>query len=396
VHNFRENTASVRGIEKASVVLRDSICLLLALWGWAISISSCAIAAGQAAQGPNPNLGMPPLTASLSNRSAVERIALGRRLFMDRRLSRDGSVSCASCHKPDHAFSDGQRVAHGIDGQLGTRNTPSLLNVAYNLTEFWDGRRPSLEAQALDPLINPLEHGLKDENELMDRIRADPTYMTDFRSAFAVDAASITSGHVAQAFASYERTLIAGGSPFDRFLYGHDRSALNPSAERGFALFRGTAQCSSCHIIGRDAALLTDNEFHSVNVGLSHIAPRLAEITTRVVAVRNSRARIEATILSDRDVAELGRFVVTLDPADIGKFRTPSLRNVALTAPYMHDGSVATLNEAVERELYQHAGASGRRLILTPQEKKDLVAFLNSLTSPAARPLVQNRGQKPK
>jgi cytochrome c peroxidase len=330
-------------------------------------------------------LGLPPLIVAPGTRSDRPIIALGRRLFFDPRLSLDGAISCASCHQPQKAFSDGRRVAHGIGGQEGTRNTPSLLNVAYNLTEFWDGRRPSLETQALDPLTNPLEHGLKDENDLMDRIRSDPSYMTEFSAAFALDAASITSSHVAQALASYERTLIAGGSPFDRFYFGHDRTALNPAAERGLALFRGAAQCSTCHVIAQKAALFTDNQFHSVNVGLPRIAPRLAEITTRVVAVRNAGTRIDAVILSDRDISELGRFVVTLDPADIGKFRTPSLRNVALTAPYMHDGSVATLKEAVERELYEHTNQSGRPLILTPQEKEDLVAFLNALTSPAAR-----------
>jgi cytochrome c peroxidase len=273
-------------------------------------------------------------------------------------------------------------VAQGIDGQQGTRNTPSLLNVAYNLTEFWDGRRPSLESQALDPMTNPLEHGLKDDTELINRIRSDPTYMAEFHAAFGTAGASITSNQVAKALASYERTLLAGDSPFDRFQYSHVPSALDLSAQRGLALFRGTTQCSTCHAMDKEAALFTDNQFHSVNVGLPRIASKLAAVTSRLVTVRTSGALIDATILSDPEVAELGRFVVTLDPADIGKFRTPSLRNVALTAPYMHDGSVATLDEAVERELYEHSSQSGRPLILTPNEKADLVAFLNSLTSP--------------
>jgi len=136
--------------------------------------------------------------------------------------------------------------------------------------------------------------------------------------------------------------------------------------------------------MGQTSALFTDHEFHSVNIGTSHIASRLAEVAKRVVALRKGRDRIDATLLSDPDISELGRFVVTLDPADIGKFRTPSLRNVALTAPYMHDGSVATLDEAVDLELYEHGSEHGAPLILTPRGKKDLIALLKALTSPVA------------
>ena len=330
-------------------------------------------------------LGLPPLIVAPGTRSDQPIIALGRRLFFDPRLSLDGAISCASCHQPQKAFSDGRRVARGNRGQLGTRNTPSLLNVVFNTAEFWDGRRPSLEAQALDPLLNPIEHGLRDEGDLLRRIRTDSTYVREFRQVFGMDVGSIKTIHVVQAIADFERTLIVGDSAFDQYFYKHDQSALDSGAKRGLALFRGSAQCSTCHTIGKEAALLTDNQFHSVNVGLLRIASKLVTLTTRVVAVRRSGSRIDSTILSEPDVAELGRFVVTLDPADIGKFRTPSLRNVALTAPYMHDGSVATLEEAVERELYEHSSQSGRPLILTPKEKADLVAFLSSLTSPVRK-----------
>ncbi len=329
-----------------------------------------------------------------AGRANVEKEDLGKQLFRDTRLSSDGKISCEFCHKQDHAFSDGQRLARGVGGQLGTRNTPSLFNVQFNRSLFWDGRRSSLDEQAIDPLINPFEHGLRDESEVLSRIRSDAAYVAEFRTAFGVDAASIESSHVAQAIAAYERTLIAGDSAFDRFLYGHDPAALNPSAERGLALFRGSAHCSTCHIIGQESALLTDNQFHSVNVGLPRIASNLATLTTQVVAVRNAEARMDAAILSDPDIAELGRFVVTLDPHDIGKFRTPSLRNVALTAPYMHDGSVPTLEDAVERELYEHTDPSGRPLILTPQEKADLVAFLKALTSPTRKMPSKTAAQK--
>jgi cytochrome c peroxidase len=333
----------------------------------------------------NPiSLGLPPISVTNLDSKGWSKVRLGKELFFDARLSLDGTISCASCHKPERAFSDGRAVAAGVDAQRGTRNTPGLLNVGYNATEFWDGRRESLEEQALDPLTNPIEHGLASNGEVVGRIRADQQYVQEFRAAFPFSTDAVTSDHVAEAIGSYERTLIAGGSAFDRFFYGKEKTALSTSAQRGLILFRGTAECSSCHIIGKASALFTDQNFHSVNIGLSRIAARLAGLTSRVVALREAGERVDAAILSDPDISELGRFVVTLDPGDIGKFRTPSLRNVALTAPYMHDGSVGTLREAVERELYRHDRREARPLILTPQEKQDLVAFLNALTSPSA------------
>jgi cytochrome c peroxidase len=294
-------------------------------------------------------------------------------------------ISCSSCHQPEHAFSDSRASAQGIDKREGTRNTPSLLNVAFNTSLFWDGRRASLETQALDPLINPLEHGLRDSQALLAIIQADPRYVTEFRAAFPGNGISIQVNQVAQAIACFERTLIAGDSPFDRYYFGHDEHALSLSAQRGLNLFQHAAQCSSCHTIGLTEALFTDNAFHSLGIGMQRIAPMLPELTKRVVASRQSGISIDRVILSDRDIAELGRFVVTLSPVDIGTFRTPSLRNVDLTAPYMHDGSVATLQEAVERELYFRGSHAGRPLILTPAEKSDLVEFLKALTSPNAR-----------
>jgi cytochrome c peroxidase len=341
------------------------------------------VSPASALPGDSVSLGLPKVRSDGGQTPA--KIALGAKLFRDTRLSRDGTISCASCHKPEKVFSDGRSVAVGIDAQRGTRNTPTLVNVTYNVTEFWDGRRESLEAQALDPLTNPLEQGLRSNGEVIERIRADPQYVQEFRAAFASRADAVTSEHIAEVIASYERTLIAGGSPFDRYFYGRDTTALDASAQRGLALFRGSAQCSSCHTIGTKSALFTDNNFHRVNIGQSRIASKLAELTIRVVAAKKAgNHSVGDAILSDPDISELGRFVATLDPNDIGKFRTPTLRNVALTAPYMHDGSVATLGEAVELELYQHVRGDGRPLILTPVEKEDLAAFLKTLTSPVA------------
>ncbi len=326
-------------------------------------------------------LGLPPVVTPPENSSSVAKIALGQQLFFDKRLSGDGSTSCASCHQPERAFSDGLTVAKGIGGQRGTRNTPSLLNAAFNLTQFWDGRRGSLEEQALDPMLNPREHGLKNQEALLEILRGDAEYISAFMKAFHLPANAIDVQSVGQAIACYERTLIAGDSQFDRYFFKGDQSALSPSAVNGLALFRGRAQCANCHTIDKTHALFTDNQFHSLSIGLRRIEPRLAEITKRLVESRVSGTMLDQTVISENDIAELGRFSVTFQPTDIGKFRTPSLRNVERTAPYMHDGSIGNLNDAVELEIYYRSAEAGRPLILTPIEKSDLVEFLKSLNS---------------
>src|SRR6185437_11163195 len=263
--------------------------------------------------------------------------------------------SCSGCHRPEHAFSDGKRVGEGIAHQKGSRNTPSLLNVGFNTTSTWDGRHTTLESQALEPITNPREQGLRNQEDLIERIRSNPDYVREFARVFDVAAADIQAAHVARAITTFERTLVSGNSPVDRFLYGHDSSALSAGERRGLQLFRGAAHCDSCHLIGRDSALLTDNTFHNVRIGLLGVGGRLSELTERVVEFRRRGEKVDALMLSDPAISELSRFVVTLDPRDIGKFRTPSLRNVDITTPYMHDGSVQTLREAVDRELYDHS-----------------------------------------
>lgn len=324
-------------------------------------------------------LGLPPVPIPTANPQTPEKIALGKALFNDRRLSADGTISCASCHQPQKAFADGLALAKGIGGRIGTRNTPSLLNAAYLSSQFWDGRRFSLEEQAKDPFVNPREHGLASHIQMLRTIKLDSRYPGDFERAFGVRADHVTTDHVAQAIAAFVSTLIAGDSPFDRYLYGGHRNALSEPARRGLELFRGRAQCATCHVIKPDHALFTDNGFHSLGVGYPKIESRLAEVVLR--ATRAREHSLDQAVLGDKDIAELGRFMVTFNPVDIGRFRTPSLRNVALTAPYMHDGSVPSLQEAVEREIYYRGFEAGRPLILTPQEKSDLLEFLKSLTS---------------
>jgi cytochrome c peroxidase len=349
-----------------------------------VGLLACATL-GTASEAPVP-LGLPPIphAQKSSNQRVVE---LGRELFSDPRLSADGKVSCSKCHIPRLAFSDGHPRAHGRADEIETRNTPSLLNALYLDALFWDGRSASLESQALAPLTNPAEHAFRSESEIVAAVRHNPSYVRAFQNAFRVGTAHIDAKLVTRALAAYERTLLAGDSAFDRYLYGHDSAAMTQAAVRGLVLFRGRAGCSSCHTIGSSSALLTDGDYHVSPMGLPDVATKnLGRIALEIAetAKAGDHSKLEHLIATDPNVAALGRFVVTLNPRDIGTFRTPSLRNVALTAPYMHDGSVATLSQAVDEELYRRGRILKYPIPLTVNERRDLVAFLNSLTSPTA------------
>jgi cytochrome c peroxidase len=304
-------------------------------------------------------LGLPPL----EGRPAAEAIEAGRRLFLDARLSADGRVSCASCHQPARAFTDGRTTSQGVAGKIGTRNTPSLLNIAFSRHLFWDGRGEALAVHALDPLYNPVEHGLSGADEL--------------RRLAAAETAD-----VGNALAAFLRTQIAGDSPFDRYYFGKRKNAMSASAVRGLDLFRGRAGCAACHTIDKESALFTDQQFHSLGIGMDKIERKLPSLAARVRAF--DPAKLGHLVLGDADVAALGRFVATQKAADIGKFRTPSLRNVALTAPYMHDGSVPTLEKAIEIESIYRLLSSGKPVLLSAADQADLIEFLKALTSPDA------------
>ncbi len=310
-------------------------------------------------------------------------VQVGRALFSDKRLSIDGTVSCANCHVPKRNFTDAYPTAHGIRSQVLTRRTPSLLNVRYATSLFWDGRSPDLESQAPLPLLSMAEHGLPNEESVAGIVRGDSGYATAFEHLFGIDKEAISLREIGAAVAAYERTLLAGDSPFDRYLYGGDRQAISRSAERGLTLFRGRAQCATCHTIGPNSALLSDGEFHPSPVRLTDSTlSRLGPLANQVTSLRHhgQLSMLNTLITTDRDVSALGRFVVTLNPNDIGRFKTPSLRNVALNAPYMHDGSVGTLPEAVEIELYSRS-ARNYPLVLTEDERAELLAFLQALSS---------------
>jgi cytochrome c peroxidase len=303
-------------------------------------------------------------------------IDLGRAIFFDKRLSANRQVSCASCHQPDRAFADGLAVSTGIGGKSGTRNAPSLLGVAQQNTFFWDGRRNSLAEQVLDPFVNPVEHGFRSHAELIEVLNKDANYVAQFRHAFADQSSKIDHRAIADALVAYLTSLSATESSFERYQYKNEKSALTPLQAQGLSLFN-QAGCASCHLIEKSSAPLADGKFHSVGVGLDRILGKLPALSMKV-KTGDARA-IDHAIVNDAELAEMGRFLVTGDPKDIGKFKTPSLRNAALTAPYMHDGSVGTLEEAVDRELYYRALEVGKPTTLTAQEKLALLAFLRSL-----------------
>lgn len=348
-------------------------------------------------------LGLPPVQVPADNPLSQEKIALGETLYFDTSFSKDGTVGCISCHSPTSGFADGEKVSEGIKRLTGTRNAPTVANAAYNKSQFWDGRAPSLEEQSKGPFINPVEHGLSSHEDVLEIIRDDPDYLRSFKIAFGLKPEQITMNHVAMAIASFERTLVFGNSPFDRYFFGKEENAISDSAKKGFELFRGKARCEICHSISEDYALFTDHDFHNIGVGFHNILNNLKGKVEAFKKNKLSGVELDANILTNEEASELGRFAVTLKNRHIGAFKTPTLRNVALTAPYMHDGSIESLEEVID--FYDKGGEPMRFLVksifptaftidennkaenvvplsLTDTEKKQLVDFLLSLTSP--------------
>lgn len=325
-------------------------------------------------------LGLPELPIPNNNPQTIQKIELGRLLFNDSRFSGDGTVSCASCHHSEKAFTDSLKVAKGIANQTGTRNAPTVINSAFYKTLFLDGRAKSLEEQALGPFTNPIEHGLNDYSKIISIIRADRDYLTQFYQVFNTEPEEITIDLVAKAIASFERTLISGNSLFDQYYFGRDHTKLSESAARGLRVFRRKGNCANCHEISWNNALFMDNRYYNIGVGFNKIAGRIDNI---INSLKKGKS-IESLELSPEQYSELGRFNVTHIIADIGKFKTPTLRNISLTPPYMHDGSIQTLEEVVD---YYDKGGNHNRFIdaaifplkFTKQEKIDLVEFMKAL-----------------
>jgi cytochrome c peroxidase len=331
-----------------------------------------------------------------SNPLTAAKVELGRRLFFDARLSIDGRVSCATCHDPERGFADGRAVAEGVGGRRGTRNSPTLLNALFAAGQFWDGRAESLEEQAVQPLVNPLEMGNPSYDVVVARLGGIAEYEQGFKEAFG---GGVTIERIAQALASFERTLVAGDSPFDRFIAGNQR-AITDEARRGFALFRGKGRCARCHTFSELMPLFTDFAYHNTGVAAGH--PAFESLARRAFAASERpgfKAVIEA-LAREKGGDELGRMIVTHQVFDLGSFKTPSLRNVALTAPYFHDGSAATLDDVVR--FYNEGGRPNLNrewdldpLDLSDAEQRDLVAFLKSLTGTLPGSAALKAGARP-
>jgi cytochrome c peroxidase len=323
------------------------------------------------------------------NPQTPEKIALGRKLFFDGRLSADGTVACSTCHDPARAFTDGRPVSIGIHGRAGQRNAPTILNALYNNAQFWDGRATTLEQQAALPIVNPVEMGQPNLDAGVARIAGIPEYDRRFRSVFG---RPLNGTDLTRAIASYERTLVSFDAPFDHFIAG-DKNAIDESAKRGWELFNTRARCSKCHALNeqvRDPTFFIDQDFHNIGVGIiRHNVVALAVQAVRLVDSKSAKAIDDAALQTE--MSALGRYLVTKKEADIASFKTPNLRNVLITAPYFHDGSQATLWDVVDH--YNRGDGIHnpfldqdiQPLALSERDIDDLVAFMASLTSPEYR-----------
>jgi cytochrome c peroxidase len=277
-----------------------------------------------------------------------EKIELGRMLFFDKRLSQDNTIACANCHLAKFAFTDGKPVSTGIRGQKGGRSAPASFNRVFSSAQFWDGRAATLEEQSVGPFTNPIEHGFPNYDVMMAKMMKIAGYRKLFKQVFGEE--TITVDTVGKAIASFQRTVLSGNSPADRFDQGQEEGAISAEAQHGLLLFREKARCTKCH----SGFNFTDEKFHNLGIGW------------------------------DDNKVDLGRYMVTKNPEDIGAFKAPTLREIARSAPYMHDGRFKTLEEVVN--FYNQGGVKNPHqdplvipLELTDQEKHDLVAFLHTL-----------------
>ena len=296
---------------------------------------------------PRQPLGLPPIDWPKNNPYSAAKVELGRYLYFDKRISADGTLSCASCHDPKSGYTDAAPVSTGIGGQKGGRSAPTLVNRAYSLAQFWDGRAATLEEQAKGPMANPIEMGNTPEG-VVATLKKIPGYAPLFAKAFGND--QIDIDRVAMAIATLERTILSGNAPYDRYKKG-DKKAMSPEQVRGMSVFFDKAKCDRCH----ENSNFTLNAYSNIGIGM------------------------------DKPNPDLGRFNETKDPRDWGVFKVPTLREIEHTAPYMHDGSLKTLEEVVD--YYDKGGTPNknldsniRKLNLTDQEKKDLVSFMKALS----------------
>ncbi len=338
----------------------------------------------------NPPLGLPPVAVPAYNQPSRLQIELGRKLFFDKRLSINNTISCAVCHIPEQGFTNNEiSTAVGVEGRFVLRNTPTLYNAAYQKHLFWDGREISLETQVWQPLTARNEMAAPSIGYVIKKIRQMKDYDGEFEAAFNQRGPDIVT--IGYALASYQRTLLSADSPFDRWFYAKQEDALSESAKRGFEVFSGKGGCVICHQMGADSALFVDHGFHNTGVGYD-VSTQMHDPKNRTKRVQLAPGiftevpiRVIREVSRVKDVNDLGLYRVTEDPNDRWKFRTQTLRNIALTAPYMHNGQFKSLREVID--FYDQGGFPNellspfiRPLGLSEQEKIDLEEFLRSLT----------------
>jgi cytochrome c peroxidase len=319
------------------------------------------------------------------NPQTPEKISLGQRLFFERRLSADGTVSCSTCHDPELAFTDRKLLSVGIKGRVGQRNAPTILNALYNKTQFWDGRVNTLEEQAANPIVNAFEMGHPNLDAAVAQIASVEEYQRAFQRVFGRPP---NGPDLLRAIASYERTQLSFDSPFDHFIAG-DKNAIDASAKRGWELFNTQARCNKCHALTdtqRDVTVFTDNDFHNIGIGIiRHNVVALARQAEQLIKSGDTAAIDRAAIQTD--MSALGRFLITKKEKDIASFKTPDIRNVLVTGPYFHDGSQETLWDVIDHYnkgdglQNSYLDEDIQPLALTETDIDDVVAFLASLTS---------------
>ena len=334
-------------------------------------------------------LGLPAVPVPADNPQTKEGIALGRLLFFDRRLSLNNTISCAMCHVPEMGFSNNEiKTAIGFEGRTVRRNAPTVLNAAFKTRFFHDGRENSLENQIWGPLLAGNEMANPSPGHIIDKIKAIRDYDGMFEKAFNGRVASMET--LGKALAQYQRVLIAGDSAFDRWRYGSDDDALNDREKLGFAVFSGRGRCVVCHTVGDKFSLFTDEKWHNTGIGYRESMGIGQDRPVRVQLAPGVFTELDPEVIDEvtqaPEMNDIGLYEISQNPDDRWKYLTPSLRNVELTAPYMHNGSLSDLMEVIE--FYDRGGVENELLDplisplnLTQEEKRALLAFLKTLTA---------------
>jgi cytochrome c peroxidase len=379
------------------------ISLLAFLIGTPVAQASDSSHQAALARALNAPSGLPEQVHPNDNQPTLAKVILGRKLFFDRRLSLNGTMSCAMCHIPEQGFANNELArAVGLGGLSTKRNAPTLINVGYYKQLFFDGRETSLETQFIAPMISANEMANPSIGFVVQKLSDLDDYAELFKAAFS-ERPSID--RIGKALGAYQRTLVAANSRFDQWRYQNKKNALSNIEKAGFELFTGKAGCAQCHSIQANAASFTDERFHDTTYGWWREQQRQKpEETQRVQVAPGVFHQVPMEIVmavGDPPEPDLGRYEVTLNPKDLWQYRTPSLRNIALTAPYMHDGGLTTLRDVVlfyNKGGFEHEQQSEliKPLELTNDQVNQIVAFLNALTGSNIDALIsQARLQRP-